>query len=194
MVAIWPNLLVSYLQSNEDNFPNIDSWLSIAHPSVGGTHNYVWDGFLATWTFFSRKDWWTQDLNHSQSKGTVHATWKYCSRIFGLQKMSCKDGQGATKWAYLDRRSTTTMITSCPCEGGSPSIKSIAISVQFLSGMGRGYNGLAGEMFSPFTIEKNITFMDVSLHKRSKFFPKEISLNPLKCLLISWMSPNWALM
>ena len=36
--------------------------------------------------------------------------------------------------------STTTKITSCPCDLGKPSIKSILISNQGLSGIGRGCN------------------------------------------------------
>ena len=52
------------------------------------------------------------------------------------------------KCAYLDKRSTTTMMTFLPRDNGNPSTKSMKISVQFLLGMGSGCNKPAGSVLS----------------------------------------------
>jgi hypothetical protein len=48
------------------------------------------------------------------------------------------------KWPYFDNLSTTTNMVVLPLEVGNPSMKSIEMSVQIASGMGKGYNSPLG--------------------------------------------------
>ena len=52
------------------------------------------------------------------------------------------------KCAYLDKRSTTTMMTFFPQDNGNPYMKSMEISVHILLGMGSGCNKPAGRVLS----------------------------------------------
>lgn len=54
----------------------------------------------------------------------------------------------AVKWAYLERRSTTTMITMHPFEGGNPSMKSMETSDRTCSGIDNGCSNPAGFILS----------------------------------------------
>lgn len=66
-----------------------------------------------------------------------------------LATMSAVNGWGKEmKCAYLDSRSTTTMITECPWDRGSLSMKSIEMSNQMWSGIGSGCNSPAGFIVS----------------------------------------------
>jgi hypothetical protein len=49
------------------------------------------------------------------------------------------------KWPYLDNLSTTTNIASYPLDFGRPVMKSIEMSSQILSGIGKGCNRPIGE-------------------------------------------------
>ncbi|PRQ39999.1 hypothetical protein RchiOBHm_Chr4g0431301 [Rosa chinensis] len=48
------------------------------------------------------------------------------------------------KWAYLERQSTTTIMALEPFEFDNPSTKSIEISSQVSSGIGRGCKSPGG--------------------------------------------------
>ena len=86
----------------------------------------------------SKNDWWKSHHDPRQWKKAFHE-----DEIFGLEKFEqwkrlYRDGWEHKKWLYLERRSTTTKIIVFPPDLGSPSMKSIEISVHIRVGMGKG--------------------------------------------------------
>jgi hypothetical protein len=55
----------------------------------------------------------------------------------------------AHKWAYLERLSTTTMMTDLFPDLGKPTMKSIEIYVWIVGGIGSGWNVLGALTVSP---------------------------------------------
>ena len=119
--------------------PHFCSQLPIVHLFVGGKLYFSSNGFLANGTSLSKTDSRTYNPYRRQWRGYPwrQTTSSMNSMATVLVENKCPK---VKKWAYLQRRSTTTRIVSNSLEGDKPSIKSIDISSKILLGMERGCN------------------------------------------------------